>query len=200
MTAPHSSSDLVFRASAATRFGLMAAGGGISVLFMGLAWWQEGWGLAAIMGGCFAAILIPTFIYVRNAYTAVTSTHVGRAGITGRLRAVPRAHIAAAVRARLLQPRTPALDNLFLIDHHGRQLLRLIPHNRNGDQIDQIVALLGVPVTGPDEPVWGKQLAREYPVDLALYERRPYLFSLSIAGVTCVVIFAVIVAVVWSAS
>ncbi|RJL35385.1 hypothetical protein [Bailinhaonella thermotolerans] len=145
--------------------------------------------LAAIMGGFFAALIALAAASLLRSRVVLTSHEIILRGpISERRR--PRARAARAVRATLTGPKGGPGDTLFILDAHHNVLLRVSASMYGREQIDHLVAALGVPCSGPAHPVTAAELSKTYPGLFRWPERHPYLLGFAIAATVLILILA----------
>lgn len=103
-----------------------------------------------------------------------------------------RSHIAEVVRATIVVPRGGAGESLFMLDAHRNLVIRVSGGGYKREDLDQLVIALGVPCSGPDRPVDGKEFEKTYPGLASLAERHPYRLAFATAGVICAAIMTLV--------
>lgn len=127
-----------------------------------------------------AVLLLVMFVHLRQARIEVTGSQIIVHGalVTRRRE---RSRAASVVRAVVIPVRGPSTDTVFVRDTDDAALLRIHGNNYDRDDLDRLVAHLGLPATGPDRPVTAAQLARQYPRIVPWIERHPFKFAFAVA-------------------
>lgn len=143
-----------------------------------------------------AVVMTLLLIHVRIARIVVTAAEIRVSGLFHR-RVRPRGLGARIVRATLLQPRSPAIDNVFVLDPQGKVLIRINGMLQEPEELDRLIAHLGLPATGPGHPVTPAELAKVHPGIVPFIERRPYVSGFAIAGliIAGVILTGIVIAV-----
>lgn len=145
-----------------------------------------------------ASILGVTYLWIHRAHVVVTPEAIGKAGLTGRAKMRPRGDIGTLVVATTLdQGDAPgrAYKNLFVLDHSGRQIMRLRDVFWAAEDLDGVVERLGITPVEFEGIHSARQLAEKYPGASRGFERHPFrytaLFVVGFFGVIIVVVFGI---------
>ncbi|RCV50111.1 hypothetical protein DEF23_22560 [Marinitenerispora sediminis] len=144
-----------------------------------------------------AVMLVLAWTNLFVARTVVTADEIIMTGSCYRIRRSRRG-ATAIVRAIMVAPRGPNFETLFVVDASGKVLARFYGHFYAREDIDRLIAYLGLPVSGPGVPVTGQQLHQMYPGIVPWYERKPMQIVGVLVGV--LVVLVVIVGVLGSAN
>jgi hypothetical protein len=149
-------------------------------------------GVASLILATVTAVvcLVIVYFYFRGVHVVVTENEIGRSGFTSRRRMRPRGDIGTVVTATvpLSVVDTRTADNLFVLDHAGRRIIRLRSTHWSHDDMARVIDRLGIQPVGYGEVVSAKRLSRDFPKALPLIERRPWLIS--VAMVVAIVVLA----------
>jgi hypothetical protein len=121
-------------------------------------------------------------LYIHRAQLVVTPDELVRIGLVGR-RGWPRTTIATSAAARLRASSwidTRVFLNFFLLDGHGRKILRLRNTYWADADLSRLAEVLGLPLDDAVEVVPVKQFSARYPGVIPFVERRPGLSTLLI--------------------
>jgi hypothetical protein len=105
-----------------------------------------------------------------------------------------RARAVSVVRARVIQPRALVFDTVYVIGADGAAVIRINGQHYARADMDRLVAFLGLPWSGPSDPVTAPQLDAAYPGVVPWHQAHPYQFGMAGAGFG--VVLAVLIAVV----
>ncbi|MDT0341455.1 hypothetical protein [Streptomyces litchfieldiae] len=120
----------------------------------------------------------------------VTEHQIETIGVFRR-RLRPRAEAAHVVRATLIPPRGMIFPVVFVLDARGRVIVRLNGGAYAPEDLDRLAGHLGLPQSGPDQPVTARQLTRTYPEIVPFFEARPILTGFAVAAMLVPVLMVV---------
>ncbi|MFI0370441.1 hypothetical protein ACH35V_21450 [Actinomadura sp. 1N219] len=110
-----------------------------------------------------------------------------------------RSRVTKAVRATIQVPRG-ANESLFLLDAHGKLLIRVGVNYYKREDVDRLIQTLGVPCTGPDYYGSAKEFTKTYPGLVSWAERHPHRIAFAIASaVLAVTIAAILISITTAA-
>ncbi|GAA1872139.1 hypothetical protein [Actinomadura bangladeshensis] len=99
----------------------------------------------------------------------------------------PRAQAAEIVRATITAPRGASGESLFILDAQRNLLIRVSGAAFKREDLDLLVAELGVPCSGYDHPVAPKRFAEMYPGLITKAEQYPYRLAFTAIAVICAI-------------
>ncbi|WUI00157.1 hypothetical protein OHR68_42920 [Spirillospora sp. NBC_00431] len=136
---------------------------------------------APIVGTIWAVLITLGTVAFRTSRITLTPHEVVVRGLfTHRRRS--RSRVTKAVRATIHLPNGVGGESLFLLDTHGRLLIRVNVGSYNREDVDQLVEMLGVPCSGLTYFASGKEFEKTYPGLVSWAERHPYRLTLAITG------------------
>ncbi|GAA1806366.1 hypothetical protein [Actinomadura chokoriensis] len=97
----------------------------------------------------------------------------------------PRAQAAEIVRATITAPRGASGESLFILDAHHNLLIRVPGAAFKREDLDLLIAELGLPCIGYDHPVAPKKFAETHPGLITKAERYPYRLAFAAIAVIC---------------
>jgi hypothetical protein len=109
-----------------------------------------------------------------------------------------RARAVRVVRAHVVPSRGPVSDTVFVLDAAGKTVIRIWGHNYHRADIDRLVGFLGLPWSGPEQPVTANQLSTMYPGLVSWPEAHPFLLGL--VGALVAVVGSGVIAIVLTLS
>lgn len=140
--------------------------------------------IAPIAGGLFAAPIILSIGALFSSRITVTAQELVVRGLFTRRRR-SRSHIAQVVRATITAPRGTSSESLFVLDAQRNLLVRVSSTPYTREDLDRLVDALGVPCSGPGDPVKAKEFDETYPGLVSLAERHPYRIVFATVGIVC---------------
>ncbi|MFI0351733.1 hypothetical protein [Actinomadura sp. 9N407] len=150
---------------------------------------------APIVGLVFGGLILMGMGALLRARVILTPHEIVVKGLFFRRRE-SRSRVAELVRATIIVPRGAAGESLFVLDAHRNLLIRVSGGAYKREDFDRLVNALGVPCSGPDAAVPGKEFAKTYPGLLPWVERHPYRFAFAIAGgITAALLVVVLIAI-----
>lgn len=150
----------------------------------------------AIPAGFLAIIVGATYLWIHRAHVVVTPTEIGKAGVLARAKMRARSDIGTVLLATTLdQGDAPGrrYKNLFILDHTGRQIMRLRDVFWETQDIERLVERLGITPVESEGVVSTRQLLKDHPNAARGLERHPFLY----VGLIVVGFFGVIFVVVF---
>ncbi|TMR06257.1 hypothetical protein ETD83_05150 [Actinomadura soli] len=93
-----------------------------------------------------------------------------------------------------------ANESLFLLDAHGKLLIRVGVDYYKREEVDRLVQMLDVPCSGPDYFGSAKEFTKTYPGLVSWIERHPYRIAFAIASVVLAVTIAMVLVSVTTAA
>lgn len=121
--------------------------------------------------GLAAVTVVTVLVHLWRSRILVTPAEISARGLFGRRRG-DRGLAASVVQATLIRPGASA-RTVFVLDAEGQVLLRIDGALYAPDDLDRLVAHLGLPAGGSDDPVTGARLARAQPGAAGWIERHP---------------------------
>lgn len=99
----------------------------------------------------------------------------------------PRAQAAEIVRATITTPRGSSGESLFILDAQRNLLIRVSGAAFKREDLDLLIAELGVPCSGFDYPVAPKKFAEMHPGLITKAEQHPYRIAFTTIAIICAI-------------
>nr|WP_237683610.1 hypothetical protein [Nocardiopsis sinuspersici] len=148
-------------------------------------------GAGLVTGAVFIALVSLVAVHLYRARIILTAHEIILKGALFQRRR-SRARAVWTIRATLVHSGGDPHDDLFVLDAHGGVLLRVYGANYTTEDMDRLVNALGLPCSGPEGRVTGKQLEEYRPGLVSWVEQHPFLFA---AAFCVVLLLAIAVAV-----
>lgn len=150
---------------------------------------------APIVGAVWAVLItLGVLAFLTSRITLTPHDLVVQGLFTRRRRS--RSHITKAVRATIHLPNGAGGESLFLLDAHGRLLIRVNAGGYKREDVDRLVETLGVPCSGPGYFGSAKEFDETHPGLVSRAERHPYRIAFAIIGVVSAAATAVVIVLV----
>lgn len=141
---------------------------------------------APIVGAMFAALTVLGIGSLLRTRIILTPQEIVVRGLFSRQRR-PRPQAAEVVRATITAPRGASGESLFVLDAHRELLIRVSGASFKREDLDLLVAELGVPCDAHSRPVEPKKFAETYPGLISKAELHPYRIAFAIIAVICAI-------------
>ncbi|OOC55663.1 MULTISPECIES: hypothetical protein [Nocardiopsis] len=183
--------DLVLRPGLRAGWARLAVGVVTGVVMTAGFAFRIGPGAAMVVGAVWIVLVVVVAAHLYRARIILTAHEIILKGALFQRRR-SRARAVWTIRATVVQPRVPPCDTLFVLDAHGGVLVRVYGANYATEDMDRLVYALGLPCSGPEGRVTGKQLEEYRPGLVSWVEQHPFLFA---AAFCVVLLLAIAVAV-----
>jgi hypothetical protein len=157
------------------------------------AYLTEGWEWALGTAVAGTSILLVAAWGVHRSRIMLTADEILVRGLVLR-RHRARTHATKVVRARVLGPKNTSVDTLFVLDARDKVLLRIYGSGYRTRDLDRLVDALGLPESGPIDPVTVPELENEYPGLVSWAVKNQYEVGITAAGAVIVALAAVVFA------
>jgi hypothetical protein len=181
--------DLVLRPGLRAGWARLAVGVVTGVVMTAGFAFRIGPGAAMVVGAVWIVLVVVVAAHLYRARIILTAHEIILKGAVFQRRR-SRARAVWTIRATVVQPRVPPCDTLFVLDAHGGVLVRVYGANYATEDMDRLVYALGLPCSGPGEPVTPRQLQRYRPGLVSWFEQHGYLIGAVFAVVLVLAIAA----------
>ncbi|MFD6950218.1 MULTISPECIES: hypothetical protein [unclassified Nocardiopsis] len=144
--------DLVLRPDLRAGWSRLALGMVSGVIVTAGVAFRGGPEAALVVGAAWVVLFSLVAAHVHRAGIILTAHEIVLKGAFFRRRR-SRARAVWTVRASVVQPRQGPCDTLFVLDAHGGVLVRVYGAHYTAEDMDRLVHALGLPCSGPEEPV-----------------------------------------------